>query len=358
MFFKKCLLAAAAAAAAGTLLIFPAQAAAGAAKGMGYCLEVLVPSLYPFMVLSVFVVRSGLAQSMGKLLEKPTRVLFRLPGCAAAAVMMSAIGGYPAGARAVASLYEQGAITQKQAERMLFFCVNAGPSFLIAAVGVGFLNSARSGLILFLAQMASFLVSGVVFGLGSGKEKTAVRTKPERVDGVSGALISSAADAAHSTMLMCCFVILFAAFLNLLRIAVTAPIPAAVLSLVLEVTGGCSDLAALHAPLWAIAFAVGWGGVCVHFQVYALASSIRPRRALFVVSRLLQGVLCVIFCLAFSSVFPGSVEAAVIFRPAAPAALSSTVPASAALLLLCAGFLFSLPDGSLEIVRKRCYNKH
>ena len=32
------------------LLIFPAEAAAGAKNGIGYCLQILIPSLYPFMV--------------------------------------------------------------------------------------------------------------------------------------------------------------------------------------------------------------------------------------------------------------------------------------------------------------------
>ncbi|QNK41638.1 hypothetical protein [Caproicibacter fermentans] len=69
--------------AACALLIFPVQAAQGAKNGIGYCLEVLVPSLYPFMVLSVFIVKSGLSRKISGIFEGPTQKLFRLPGSAA-----------------------------------------------------------------------------------------------------------------------------------------------------------------------------------------------------------------------------------------------------------------------------------
>ena len=57
--------------AAAALLFYPTQAAAGAKRGIGYCVDILIPSLFPFMALSVFVVKSGLAASMGRLTAGP-----------------------------------------------------------------------------------------------------------------------------------------------------------------------------------------------------------------------------------------------------------------------------------------------
>ena len=57
------------------LSLFPDTAARGAARGLNVCLSVLVPSLFPFLVLSVFLVRSGAAALLGKLLEGPMRFL-------------------------------------------------------------------------------------------------------------------------------------------------------------------------------------------------------------------------------------------------------------------------------------------
>lgn len=336
--------------AACALLIFPVQATQGAKNGIGYCLEVLVPSLYPFMVLSVFVVKSGLARKVGKYLEKPTQIFFRLPGITAPTILMGLIGGYPAGARSVAALYEDGEISRKQAERMLGFCVNAGPSFIITAVGAGFLKSPRAGIILFAAQIIVFLLLGVGTGL-TAKRKTGVSKKKERKKaGISQALILSATDAARSTINMCCFVILFAALMNLLRMACTDPVMSAALSAILEVTGGCSDLSHLGVPIWVVSAAIGWGGICVHFQVLSTLTELNFSRIRFVFFRFLQGVLSAAVSWCFMLLFPQSAEVFCSFSGPVYGTLAATPLASAALLVLCFALLISVPQKKMEIM--------
>ncbi len=335
-------------AAACALLIFPAQAAAGALKGVSYSLEILIPSLYPFMVLSVFVVRSGLSAKLGKRLEGATRALFRLPGGTAASVLMSAIGGYPAGARSVASLYEAGAVNEEQAQRMLYFCVNAGPSFLITAVGAGFLKSPSSGALLFCTQLTVFLLLGLISGALGRAEKVGKTPEVKADPGAVQAFIASAADGASSVLSMCCFVILFAAVMNLLRLFPFSPGLSAAVSSLLEVTGGCSDLSRLGAPLWAVAFAVGWGGICVHFQVFAFTAAIRYSRVRFLFFRFLQGVLSAAVCKFYLLLLPQSVEASVGTSGFVSAGLSGSVPASAALIALCVILILSVGRKGLE----------
>lgn len=333
------------------LLIFPVQAAQGAKNGIGYCLEVLIPSLYPFMVLSVFVVKSGLARKIGGGLERITHKVFHLPGSAAPTILMSIIGGYPAGARSIAALYEDGEINQNQAERMLGFCVNAGPSFVITAVGAGFLKSPRAGTILFAAQVIVFLLLGIGCGLPSRREESVRQKRTVAETSVSQALILSAADAARAMINMCCFVILFAALMNLLRTACTSPVISAGLSALLEVTGGCSDLARLGAPPWVVSAAIGWGGICVHFQVLSTLTELKFSRVRFVAFRLLQGLLSAAVSWGLMLLFPGAEETFCTFSGPVIGTLSATPPASAALLVLCSALLLSIPHKSMEIAR-------
>nr|WP_319487472.1 sporulation protein [uncultured Caproiciproducens sp.] len=333
-----------------TLLIFPAQAAAGAKNGIGYCLQILVPSLYPFMVLSVFVVKSGLSEKIGRLFEAPCRAVLKLPGSTAATILMSAIGGYPTGARGIASLYEDGAISENQAARMLCFCVNSGPAFVITAVGMGFLRNERSGIILLVSQLAASLILCVVCGIGVKNEIVSSKNKRKRAKNTGAdALILSAADAARSMINMCCFVILFAAILNLLRLWVKEPRAAAALSALLEVTGGCSDLAKLGVPLWAVSLAIGWGGVCVHFQILSSVSSIRVHLPRFMLFRLFHGLAAAAITWALMRVFPADVEVFNTTSQPLAGAFSSSVPTAAALIALCVALIFSLPREKLEI---------
>ncbi|WP_411676252.1 sporulation protein [Caproicibacter sp.] len=338
--------------AACALLIFPVQAAQGAKNGIGYCLEVLVPSLYPFMVLSVFIVKSGLSRKISGIFEGPTQKLFRLPGSAAPTVLMSLIGGYPAGARSVASLYEDGEISQKQAERMLGFCVNAGPSFVITAVGAGFLKSPRAGAVLFAAQGIVFLLLGIGSGLTAKREAPGRGGKRAKAYGASQALITSAADAAHSTINMCCFVILFAALMNLLRMSCSDPARSAALSALLEVTGGCSDLARLGVPPWVFSAAIGWGGICVHFQVLSTLTELKINKARFVLFRFFQAVLSAAVSWGLMLLFPETETVFCSFAGPVSGALSAAPPAAAALLALCSALLLSIPHKGMEIAEK------
>lgn len=152
-YFKKALrrlpLLFAALCAAALIVALPSVSAAGVKKGLLVCASSAVPSLYPFCVLSAFFVRSGLCGYLGKLLEKPVRILFNLPGSAGATACMSFVAGYPVGAGMTAALFEQGRISQADAQRMTLFCVNAGPAFVIGGVGAGMLGSARAGAVIF-----------------------------------------------------------------------------------------------------------------------------------------------------------------------------------------------------------------
>lgn len=348
MKIKQGLLLAAAFATACALLIFPAEAATGARNGIGYCLQILVPSLYPFMVLAVFLVKSGLSDKIGRVFEAPARFLMKLPGSAATAVLMSMIGGYPTGGRSVAALYEAGSISEEQASRMLCFCVNSGPAFVISAVGAGFLKNQQAGYILFASQiLASFLLS-LLSGATVKKLPETAKVRKSSAPKAVSALIASAADAARGVINMCCFVILFAAILNLLRIGVRQPGWSAALSGFLEVTGGCSDFARMKLPLWAISFIIGWGGLCVHFQVLSSVEKIRVNMPRFFLFRLLHGVLAALLTCGLEILFPLSEETLSNTSAMLVPDFSGSVPAAAALIVLCAAFVFSISGGRLE----------
>lgn len=59
------------------LLCYPQAASSGVQNGIGYCVNILIPSLFPFMVLSTFFVKSGLSDTIGKVLNRPLGFLSR-----------------------------------------------------------------------------------------------------------------------------------------------------------------------------------------------------------------------------------------------------------------------------------------
>ena len=151
------------------LISLPKACAEGISSGLESSAKILVPSLFPFMVLSSFIIRSGAYECTGKIFS-PLAKIFGLPKSAVSGVILSFIGGFPVGARCVKLLYESGEISEKQAERMMKFCVCSGASFLITAIGTIMLNNVMAGIILYASQIVSGIILGIVSGIFSKRE--------------------------------------------------------------------------------------------------------------------------------------------------------------------------------------------
>ena len=141
----------------GIVLLFNSGALSnGIRRGLSLCSGAVIPSLFPFMALSVFICKSYAADFFSAALRPVTKFL-KLPESAGGILLAAAIGGYPAAAKCINDAVLCGTLTQKTGARMLTFCVNPGPPFLIAAVGGAMLGSIKAGLMLFFAQLFSLL---------------------------------------------------------------------------------------------------------------------------------------------------------------------------------------------------------
>ena len=82
----------------GILLFrFPEASAAAAQEGVRLCLDLLVPSLFPFFVFSSLVIVTGLADAVSRPFQALMLPLFGVGGPGAAALGLGLIGGYPVG---------------------------------------------------------------------------------------------------------------------------------------------------------------------------------------------------------------------------------------------------------------------
>ena len=180
-----------------------------AAKALALCAGTVIPALFPFMAVTGLLVRLGFGQWLAPYMASLMAPLFRLPGCAGSALLLGLVGGYPIGARTAAELYASGALTRQETERLLTFCNNSNPVFLISVLGVGVFGSVRTGIWLWLIHVASALVTGLLFrGLGRGR-----RSVPPPISfqtpSLPGAFVASVKDAAAGMVSVCAFVTFF-----------------------------------------------------------------------------------------------------------------------------------------------------
>lgn len=303
------LLAAALLTATAALVTAPSEAIAGAKDGLALCGNVIIPSLFPFFVLASLVVDLGLAAYLGRALERVMRPLFRVSGSCAAAVAMGFIGGYPVGARTALQLYQQGLCTKTEAERLLSFCNNSGPAFILGVVGAGVFGSGRVGLLLYLTHAAASLLVGLLFRFYGGKEAPR-RGKPVRATfetvRASAAFTGAVGKALQSTLNICAFVVFFAVVLRLLSAFGVLSGLARFLALfgvgeewarrlvagLLELSSGVSSLTGAGVGgVSMAAFMLGWAGLSVHCQVLSFIGDSGLSVRSYIAGKLCHGLI-------------------------------------------------------------------
>lgn len=266
------------------------------------CAELIIPSLFPFFVLSGLLNRLGFASRLARRLAKPAQRIYGISGAGATALFMGLLGGYPLGAAYIADMRRQGLVGREEAERLIGFCSNSGPAFLVGSIGAGVFGSARLGMLLYLIHILAALTTGLFFR-GNGKYHAALPQLPEP----SGdALVESVRQAAQAILSVCGFIVCFCVIIGLLdshgyfsvlagHLSSAAGLELhtarAILSGFLELGSGIGAMRGLSptpANLAAAAGIVGWGGLSVHFQTYAVLSDSDIKGSLYTTGRLIS----------------------------------------------------------------------
>ena len=203
------------------LIAASAGAVSGAVSALHTCASVIVPCLFPFFVVSFLINRSGLSQWLGKLLEKPMSLLFGVSGTGAGVFLLGILGGYPAGAGIIADLMHRGELHKSEAQRLIMFCNNSGPAFLIGAVGIGIFHSTSAGLLLYGIHVLSAIITGL-FLAGSHPPKAPSAIVME-VLSLSEALPEAISKAVTQTLQVCGYVVFFGAVTGALEQTGTLP---------------------------------------------------------------------------------------------------------------------------------------
>ena len=322
---------------AAMLIIDSGSAVKGARDALSLCSGVLIPSLFPFMVTSGFIADLPLPRKAEAVLSPLMRAAFRLPCAAAPAVIFGLIGGYPVGARMAQRLFLRGEITDEQAQRLLLFCVNAGPAFVIGTVGASLLSSPEAGVILFASLSISSLLLGCFLRFMphscADSPQSAGKKSPQSL---SLSLVNAVSEGSAGIVSVCAWVIFFGSVCAL--IPPGAGRNAALC--VLEVTGGCAESAGFSLPV--TASVLGFGGLCVHCQCFSLASKIPIKPLMFFSARVLNAVFAAFICEGLTRVFPQSISTLAHSGEAFTAAGAAYPPAACALLFLCALVILDL----------------
>ena len=123
------------------IIIHPQDCIKAASKGLLAWINIVVPSLFPFLVISELLIGLGFVDFIGVLLEPLMVPIFNVSGKGAFPFAMSITSGYPVGVKLVTRLRKDKKISKSEAQRLLSFSSTSGPLFMIGAISTGMLNN-------------------------------------------------------------------------------------------------------------------------------------------------------------------------------------------------------------------------
>jgi hypothetical protein len=246
-----------------TVLILDAKTALyGAGEGIRLCIQSVIPSLFPFFVLSILL--TGALTGVSIPILRPLGMLCGIPSGCESLLIIGFLGGYPAGAQCIAQAYRAGQLERNDANRLLGFCNNAGPAYLFGIVASRFPN-ARCAWLLWGIHILSALAVGILL---PGRPVNHAKIPTGKPISLQNAIQSSIRIMAG----VCAWVIVFRTVIAFLErwFLWLIPEPAQVLITgLLELSNGCCDLGRVAHPGLRFIIASGslaFGGLCVLMQ--------------------------------------------------------------------------------------------
>ena len=271
-----------------------------AREGVELCLRTVVPSLFPFFVLSGIISSYFTGQKIPLL--KPLCRFCRIPAGSESLLLIGLIGGYPVGAQLITQAVTSGNLSYKDGVRMLGFCSNAGPAFLFGMLSPLFAEKWLLWL-LWGVQIGSALLTGFLLPggtvLGAKIQKSKQLTFTEALQAAIRVMAS-----------VCGWVILFRIVIGFGDYWLLCYLPGAVkiaLSGLLELSNGCVLLAEIPNSNMRFLLAgvfLSFGGICVAMQTQSVTKV--TGIGWYFPGKVIQSLLALFLCLCICSVLGAS----------------------------------------------------
>ena len=273
-------------------------------KGIRLCYSVIIPSLFPFFILSRMI--SPILVEINNEKRGIFTKLFHISPSGRSALLLGLLSGFPIGAKEVASLYRSEDITKEEACRLLSFCNNTGPAFVIGTVGTLF-HSLPFGVFLYLLQIFIASMTGIALGVGK-KENSAKKLFSKQKNEKNPSFSEIVLDSGVSVLKVCTFIVAFQILLGILSSLIKDPFLSAFFASLFEIGSAISaaeEILSLSPSIAAslAAFSISFSGFSVFMQSEAFLKEAELSILPTVPIKLLQGLLSAIITFFASPLF-------------------------------------------------------
>ena len=314
----------------GILLLQPPPMIAATKTGFTTWAEKVIPSLFPFFVLTRLMIYYQVPQLIGKILAPLFKYLLHLSPITFFVIFLSLISGNPSGSKMARDYYDQQLISSKEMEGLMYVCNFSSPLFIIGTVGVVLYGSTQVGYLLLMAHILGALTVFILCypllrSKGSIRQVSVefptqsfstilidcIETSIQTLIRVGGIivffyLISEALNVIHFTQLLD---VLLLPFIRPFGLDSTEPIIAGILEFTQGVTKVSQTKAPIQTKLVLTAFILSFTGLSVHTQSFMFAKNLNISYFKYLMMRVLHGLTsATILCFTWKSLSTEEVQ--------------------------------------------------
>ncbi len=270
----------------------------GILNGARLALTTIIPTLFPFFILSDLWLSVFKTNSKGL----PVRCfenIFRISGNGLSAFFLGSVFGFPLGVKIASNLYNKNRLSKDETERLIGFINNPSAAYIISGIGIGLLGDIKIGVLLYISVISSAIIIGIILK-GNSKQISEPADNTEQ----SFNFVDSIKNAAFSSITILSYIVFFSGVCGLVFALCRNELFTTFLAPLLEVSTAINRIVnhvgfPTQFKLSFISFALGFSGFSVHFQAFSfLPSEISKRR--YLLSKFAQGLISFIITFLFS----------------------------------------------------------
>ena len=281
-----------------TFIVFSDKIAECIINSIYLCINVIIPSMFTFMLISTYIISSGIYKQIFHPLYLIFRNIVKLDEELFSIFCLSLIGGYPIGIKLLNENISQNKNFHEIYNKTLIFCYCISPTFAITMIGFGLYKSFEVGLIIYLSNVISCTITAII-ATNRFNLHTKLKEKTKRYG-----LIETVKSTSSSLLVICTIIVTF----NIGITAIEELISAIGLSLpvqlkaFLEISNILKLKEANLASLPHISARASTGGVCVFFQCLSIAGD-KIKFKYFLFGRIIIAILSFIITKLILNIF-------------------------------------------------------
>lgn len=315
------------------IILAPKSAIKAAKDGISIWINILMPSLLPFIIGANLIVSLKIVDILGILINPLTKKIFNVSGRSGLIFAISMVSGYPVGSKFASELRRENKISRYEGQRLVSFCSTSGPLFIIGSVGTGMLKNPHVGYIMLLCHYLASLTVGIIFR-NYGKEKH-TKTKNTILKDINDIIYDNSksegffvlfgravVDGVNTLLAIGGFVIMFSVFFEILKffkvidfvtyvvciilapLQITPDVVSAFLSGLFEMTIGCNNLSQISNVSFNLlvslcSFLIAFSGLSILAQCSSFIAKTDIKVNLYIFSKFLHGLFAGIFTYVF-----------------------------------------------------------